>query len=191
MEEIWRRIEAWLKDNVPEGVILMNPSSTEAEIQQAETTLEIRFPQDFRTFLKIHNGEQWESRGLMEGWRFHSLDDIVEDWSVWKEIFGSGPFDAGKTRPDPGVRDDWWNPGWIPIVTNDGGDSYCLDMAPDPGGREGQIIWMWHDMSDRSVEASSFRKWMENLAQGMESGKYFFHEEEGNIVVAGEEDEEA
>lgn len=195
MEEIWQRIETWLQneENVPKGEILLNPGATEEEIQQTETTLGIRFPKDFRTFLKIHDGEPWASRGVMEGWRFLALKEIVEDWSIWKKLLDAGTFDKNEGDSDPGVRNAWWNPGWISIATNDCGDGYCLDMAPTPEGQEGQIILMWHDMSDRTLEAPNFRAWMEYLAEGMESGDVYYCEDEEAIVRADplEEGEEA
>jgi cell wall assembly regulator SMI1 len=47
-----------------------------------------------------------------------------------------------------------------------------LDLDPAEGGTKGQIIYQFHDDLFRSVEACSFREWMELYVTDLENGKY-------------------
>jgi cell wall assembly regulator SMI1 len=57
------------------------------------------------------------------------------------------------------VRDDWWNPRWIPFTHDGGGNHLCLDLDPAEGGAVGQVISMWHDSGERAVQGHSFGEW--------------------------------
>jgi cell wall assembly regulator SMI1 len=56
----------------------------------------------------------------------------------------------------------WWNPLWIPIATNGGGDDICIDLDPAEGGKVGQIITFWHDWELREVILDSLEEWLIN-----------------------------
>jgi cell wall assembly regulator SMI1 len=58
--------------------------------------------------------------------------------------------------PDPGVQDAWWDPGWISIASDGGGDSVCIDLHPATGGTAGQVILMNHENGFRPRLAGSF-----------------------------------
>jgi cell wall assembly regulator SMI1 len=67
-----------------------------------------------------------------DGYRLLTLRDLTAKWARWKKLTDMGEFKGLKSGPDRGVRDDWWNPGWIPFADNGSGDLLCLDMAPAP-----------------------------------------------------------
>jgi len=41
---------------------------------------------------------------------------------------------------------------------------HCLDLAPAQGGRDGQVIMVWHERADSRVVAASLLEWLDDLA---------------------------
>jgi cell wall assembly regulator SMI1 len=127
--------------------------ASEAALQKTEEALGVQFPEEFRAAYRLHDGGGDE--GIFAGWELLSLEGIVGQWKIWKELVDSGTFEGTKSTPDRGVKDDWWNPRWIPFTYDGAGNHHCLDLDPAPGGRVGQIIEMWHDADERPVAARS------------------------------------
>ncbi|UUZ53684.1 SMI1/KNR4 family protein [Massilia sp. H-1] len=140
-------------------------------------------PNNYVDFLKIHNGQRGSAGGLFDNSEFLSTTAILDQWKVWKELLDSGDFDGIKSEPDRGIRDDWWNSKWIPVTHNGGGDHYCLDLEPGPGGAEGQIITMWHDMAIRAIEARSFSDWFKKYVDAVLVSKYVYSEDFGGLIA--------
>lgn len=87
--------------------------------------------------------------------------------------------EAITSDPDPGIKNDWWNPKWIPITADGCGDNFCIDMDPAEAGRAGQIISMWHDAGWREIKSNSFENWIIQYASDPKSGKYIYEEQLG------------
>ncbi|KOV82030.1 SMI1/KNR4 family protein [Nocardia sp. NRRL S-836] len=69
---------------------------------------------------------------ILRNWRWH-LADVEEDPRRWEHpVLYAGPPDA--------VRPVQFHPLWVPVGANDWGDAVCVDLAPGPGGRVGQVI---------------------------------------------------
>ena len=81
-----------------------------------------------------------------------------------------------------------WNPRWVPIADNGGGDFFCLDLAPSKGGSVGQVIVFFNDMNDRPRIAKPHAAWLEELATGFESGRYLLDDDEGILQAEDDED---
>jgi cell wall assembly regulator SMI1 len=177
MEEIWTRIDAWLKVNAPKVFNTLQPGASDSQIQAAESILAIQFPEDVKASYRIHNGQQtiYDYGLIPEAQEFLSLERIQAEWAVWKELLNQGQL-VGKGEPDPGIKSDWWNLRWIPLTSDYCGNHYCLDLDPAERGNVGQIITMVHDDSYRELLAPSFRSWLENYAAKLESGEYVFSE---------------
>lgn len=147
----------------------LNPGATEDEILVAEMALGFRFPEDFRASLKRHNG-QANNHTLIGMGPLLSTEDIVSQWTIWKELLDDDTFDDVHSDPDPGVKAVWWNLRWIPITYDGAGDHDCIDMDPAEGGTVGQIIEMWHDDSGRPLRSPSFLAWLTACASDLEDG---------------------
>ncbi|MEH2106583.1 SMI1/KNR4 family protein [Nostoc sp.] len=187
MQEIWTRIEFWLKANTPQVLDTLNPGASESQIKAVEDALLIQFPDDVKSSYRIHNGQSGYNYGLINGREFLSLERIQDEWQVWKELLDAGNFDGCESQPEPGIGicTDWWSPLWIPLTYDGAGNHDCLDLAPAKGGKVGQIIQMWHDDGERYLVASSFQNWLEEYATGLESGQYVvFSNKDGGIVKA-------
>jgi molybdopterin molybdotransferase len=54
------------------------------------------------------------------------------------------------------VKGDFFNLRWLPITTDNGGNSCCLDLDPPRASGRGQVIFFDHEDEVREVEARSF-----------------------------------
>ena len=182
MHSLWNKFEVWLSENWPEGLAGLNPPATDQQIADLEKSLGVVLPKDYVTCLKIHNGQSQEIGGLFDGSEFLSTDEILAQWSVWKELLDSGEFAGINSDPATGVRNDWWNARWIPFTHNGGGDHLCLDLDPEASGSPGQVIMMWHDSSERELVALNFGTWFKLYAKGVFSGEFVYSDDYGGLI---------
>ena len=180
MKTIWDRIHFWLESNALEVLASLRPGATQEQLRAAEEAMGVRFPEEVEIVYRVHDGQV---RGLnhsfapafIEGDEWFSLERMVESWRVWKDLVEGGHFDGIESEPEGRIRSDWYHLGWIPVTGDGGGDSRCLDLAPAPGGRVGQIIRQIHDDGYRSVEADSLIEWFSAFADDLEAGEYTTH----------------
>lgn len=181
METYWNRIKAVLEKIAPQLPGELNPGIDEKEIKALETGIGTQLPEDVIAFYKVHNGQSTESAGLMNGEELLSAERIYDEWLVWKDLLDNKDFEGkdGPYRSDPesGIKNDWWNPMWIPITYNGSGDHICIDLDPAEGGKKGQIIMMWHDDPQRTLEAGSFKEWIGRYVDLLESGQMVYDED--------------
>jgi cell wall assembly regulator SMI1 len=183
MEQIWQRIEAWLAANAAPIATGLNPPATVKELTDTEQFLGVQFPEDVRNSYLRHNGQAFDSPWMIDGWEWLSLERIQDEWKVWKGLLDGGDFEGIQSDADgSSVRNDWWNPAWIPLTYSGSGDHHCLDLAPGPQGKVGQIIEMWHDEGSRPVVAASFRAWLSEFANALENNELVLSDEYGSLV---------
>jgi cell wall assembly regulator SMI1 len=179
---IWNRFENWLTKNAPHLPAELNASASEDAISKLEKKISGTLPKEYIEFLKIHNGQNRESEGLIDTEEILSTKRVIEEWSVWKELLDKGDFKDSQSQADKGIKPDWWNSKWIPITYDGSGNHYCIDLDPDKGGTSGQIIRMWHDSAERELIANSFKEWISNYVNDLEKGKYVYSEDWGGII---------
>lgn len=183
MEQVWQRIEAWLSANAAPIAVGLNPPASARELADTEQLLGVPFPEDVRASYLRHDGQTFDSPWMMDGWEWLSLGRIRDEWKVWKDLLDSGDFAGIQSDADGSmVRNDWWNPAWIPLTYSGSGDHHCLDLAPGPRGTVGQIIEMWHDDGSRPVLSDCFRTWLTNFAEALERDELVLSEEFGSLV---------
>lgn len=77
-------------------------------------------------------------------------DEILQTWQMYIAIEQEDPRDWAQpvlyVGPPDAVRTVQFHPLWVPIGANDWGDTLCVDLAPGPGGRVGQVIQMAGEM---------------------------------------------
>ena len=174
MKQTWETIETWLGANVP-GVLekLLAPATLQ-DIQRAEEILGVSLPEEVRESYFIHNGQALDEGtaafGLIAGHELLRLSYITAAWRGYKAQYDEGSFDV-MPEPVPGLKDDFWNPKWIPITTMGTSEHHCIDLDPGPGGTVGQII-LWSRDGHREVVARSFKEWLEQFAQDLVEGHY-------------------
>lgn len=159
MKNQWKRLEIWLKTNNPALMADLNPPASDAEIKELEQKIGMKLPEDFVECLKVHNGQKGEAEWLFSGLEFLSSRRIADEWAIWKDLLDGGDLDGAEAEPETGIQPVWWSPKWIPFTYNGAGDHLCLDLDPDRGGQNGQIITLWHDDGARKKKSDSFAQW--------------------------------
>lgn len=175
--EAWARIEGWLASNAPEISVWLNPPATLEAIAATEDLVGARFPDDVREAYLLHDGQPDDSPWLMYGWQWLSMEYIRGEWQTWKDLLDDGVFGEENWGEGDGdiVRENSWNPGWVPITSDGGGYNHCVDLAPGPRGTPGQVIEMRHDDFARPLLATSFSVWVARFADALEAGQFVLH----------------
>ena len=174
VQSSWKRIELALANDFPAIRKSLGKGATEKTLAKLEKQLGVKLSADILASLAIHNGQN------VEGTLFSDRDngdfyllpvtEIVSDWKMLKMLVGIGEFEDQTSRPDKGIRDDWYNLGWIPLLSNGGGDLICVDLAPAKGGKKGQVLMMNHDSASRQLLAKSFKEFLSHMADEIEDG---------------------
>jgi cell wall assembly regulator SMI1 len=184
----WNTIHSWFAKHAPQKLEASGPPATDDEVKAAETELGRSLPEDLKAFYTLHNGiatDVFPSCVGFDSMGFTplSLEQIVEEWRLWKDNSDAGEFADSKAKAKPGIRPEWWNDAWVPFASNGGGDCQCVDLAPAQGGSIGQVISIWHDMDERRLLAPSFVEFLEQIARGLESGRYKFKPGYGPVAI--------
>jgi Protein involved in beta-1,3-glucan synthesis len=169
MKLLWNRMEAWLKEHAPEVLTDLNPGASEAEISHLEEVTGCKLPCDLKESLSIHNGQSGDAQWLIAGWELLSTERILEEWQVWKGLYDSNSFEDWTIEAQEGIMNAWWQPAWLPLTYDGSGNHHCIDLLPAKGGRNGQIISMWHDSGERVILAENYAQWFEHLVRTFES----------------------
>ena len=182
MQSTWDRIKRWLSENAPTVHASLRPGASSEAIETAETAMGVRFPDAFRASFSIHDGQEEEAPGLINGCELLSLERVVDEWAIWTELLRENEFEGCESESDGPVRNDWWNPMWIPFTYDGEGNHHCVDLDPAEGGEVGQVIVMMHDDPYRPVLAVNYADWLEAFAEDLESGVYVYDENDGGVV---------
>jgi len=186
LDRTWKRIRLWLGnikplDYLPEGV-------SPADISRAEAILGFNLPKELKSLYKTHNGTNgiWLCEygclmPLISPPRLYRrkrllVPTVCEKVSAMGSLLRSGAFDPkSRSQPNGPIKTDWWSLKWLPITDNKQGDHVCIDLDPAKGGRKGQVINWWHERGATQVLSMSIAKWLETVANDLESGEWIDH----------------
>ena len=163
MKQQWERLEAWLETHNPVLLADLNPPASDADIRELEQKLGVKLPMDFVECLKVHDGQREKSGWLFDGKEFMSTRNILMSWSAWGDLLEDGDFDGKISRPVIGIQSGWWIKEWVPFATNGSGDYLCIDLSPSGNGNSGQVIKVFHDVPDRTLDAICFSAWFDRF----------------------------
>jgi cell wall assembly regulator SMI1 len=186
MKLIWDRLHTWLRANAPLVYGDLRPGASEKKIRATEVALGVQLPDDVKACYRIHDGQRPANRrgsvrSFLDCHEWHSLEDIVASWKVWKKLLDDGIFAGRRWPAERGVRSDWFHPGWVPVASG----TWCevfLDLVPTRGGRVGQVLELVRDPPSRDVLADSFTEWLTWFADDLEDGTYAWSDEYDGIV---------
>lgn len=81
------------------------------------------------------------------------------------------------SQPPNAVQKAYVHPAWIPLARDWGGNNICVDLAPGPTGKWGQVIIMGRDYDCKYVIARSWSAFLATVADDMSTDKWFIDEE--------------
>jgi cell wall assembly regulator SMI1 len=151
----WDFFESELEeDSLPSG-------ASEEAIKEVEALMKVALPPEVRKFYGRHDGSgsrsisPWED-GFGQVY-FLSLEKMASTWEFMCETgkhFEEEEDDFG-TQIGP-IKENYWNPAWIPFAENQCGDNFFLDFDPAKGGVSGQVVDWWHEQARSKLISSSF-----------------------------------
>lgn len=190
MNKLATRLQAAIAKNQkrhPEAIIGLNFGANDDELAQLELLIGAILPEDFKTVYRQHNGQLEDGANVFNGEEWLSLERIAEEWTLWKKRFDKQEFATLAGVPtDDGIRAVWWTPLWLPFSADGAGNHLCLDLNPSSSGRYGQIVRVWQDDAERSLDATSFEEWLDAYVEGLEESDFIYSEECDAIIDADE-----
>jgi cell wall assembly regulator SMI1 len=172
MDEIWKRIEAWLAANAPDIRADLQPGASDADLASAAAAFGVELPSDVVASYRVHDGTRGGAGPLLGDWRLLSLAAAAQEWKTLQEWADGGEFEDSEAEPAAQIKDDWWNPRWIPVASNSAGDFLCVDLDPAPAGTRGQVMSYYHAEPRRELVAASIERWLADFAAALVGAKY-------------------
>ncbi len=155
IESLWVRIERVLAGFDNGYVEQLNPPISEDELAEVENELGYALPAALRASLRIHNGTR---REFVSRYRLYDGAGMVST----RDMYISDAVHYVQELLEPEVSDRyWWHPGWIPVG---GWEAYEIFVNLETGAV------CWFDESSGVWQASSWMRWLENIATRLESG---------------------
>lgn len=81
------------------------------------------------------------------------------------------------SQPSGAIQKAYVHPAWIPMARDWGGNNICVDLAPGPTGKWGQVILMGRDYDCKFVVSRSWSAFLATVADDMSTDKWFIDEE--------------
>lgn len=205
LRHTWKRIRAWCENHYSELDDTLNWPATEAAIDDLELTIGFTLPTAVRDSYLCYDGQEIESNnscsdGLFFGLPLLSLEQIAEEWRFWRGVDDDATSGANaevkgwmSSCPNGWIRHEYSCRGWIPLVTDHGGNYIGVDMMPPPngGGAPGQVILFGRDFDTKIVlwrgeGEGGWGRFLQYVAEELESGEMWTLDD----LSAGSEDEE-
>jgi len=188
MKDVWERLEAWGKKSGA-GSLKLRDGASEKAIAAAEKAMKLKFPQDLRESLLLHDGQEDEPDfDWMPGCSpLQPLHALVERWKEERDMEEEEVEDED-SEDDAKLKDGLYNVKRIPIAGTQwwDGDNTYVDLAPGSKGKAGQIITFTSEC-DISVLGPSLRATLERYAKMLEGGKLVWKKGAG-VVPKGKSD---
>jgi cell wall assembly regulator SMI1 len=160
--ETLTRLDKWMTGHRARFHSALRPGASAAECDTLAAALDKPVPEELRTWLGWHNGQNADVPGAFEqNWNLMSAQEIAD---AKKEL------DA---QPHEG-----WQSSWVPFLDDDKGNYLCLDLgSPGLPVRE-----CWLGRSDHPVAAPSLSAWLADFVAALERGDYHEDPERGAFL---------
>ena len=167
----------WVAQFAPS--IVFRPPVNPAALENFHEKSGLSLPDDLIQYLQITDGETRTSAGMIGNWCLMPLLEIQAAWGLLEKLGEKGAFLHKEPEKSPYLRDAWWHPTWVPIVSNDEGDYFCLDTDPPDPNRGGQVLLYLQNQPRRPLVASNLRTWFDRIARDLAAGLYIFDPYQG------------
>jgi cell wall assembly regulator SMI1 len=159
LEQAWVEYRRWLSERAPAAFANLAPGASDDALVELAEQVKQPIPAELKALLRLNNGQlDRDGCTAFPGLEFLSTDWIIDQWIEWDDFrLGETPeglesLDDYSRALDPGVRDVYTHPGWIPLLKDgDRSDYVGLDVAPAKGGVSGQVINFGRDEDEHFV----------------------------------------
>jgi len=174
---IFAQIRTWMQHHAPDVTFRLPAKPTAIDNYQTLSGLPV--PKSLRQLLLVSDGETRKSAGMIGNWRLMSISEIQAAWGLLNQLDKKGAFADRKPKSSPYLRTTWWYSAWIPIVTSDQGDYFCLDTDPPEPNRYGQVLLFLQSRPERPLIAGSLESWLDRIMRDLEADQYKYDPENG------------
>jgi len=176
------RIQSWAQHHAPD--VTFRPPAKPTAVDCFEYKSGLTVPESLRQTLLIMDGETHRSAGMIGNWRLMPITEIQAAWGLLNKLAEKGAFTDHAPKTSPYIQKVWWYSAWIPIVTSDMGDYFCLDTDPPEPERYSQVLLFLQNRPDRPLIAGSLEAWFDRILRDLESDLYQYDPEQGFDVEA-------
>ena len=176
------KFQDWMKNNAP-GVVFRPPANPDALDNFAEKS-GLTLPDDLQQLLMVADGETRNSAGSIGNWRIMPINEIQAAWGLLTQLSAKGAFSDLAPEHSPYLRSAWWHPGWIPVISSDAGDYFCIDTDPPEAERTGQVLLFLQSQPTRPLVAANLAGWFDRITHDLFAGIYTYDKDEGFNGIA-------
>ena len=170
-------IQGWARGHAPD--VAFRPPASSAALDNFSEKSGLDVPEDLRQAWLLADGETRKSAGMIGNWRLMPIAEIQAAWGLLTRIAVEAGFAGRVPQTSPYLQPAWWHASWIPVVSSDTGDYFCIATEPPESERAGQILLFLQDRPERPLVAGSLRAWFDRIAKDLQAGIYTYHPEEG------------
>lgn len=182
----YRRIEAWFQER---GVSLgFEPGVDDAALDAAEKRLGFALPAEVRDAFTARNGQSIDHfegpdgpRILFTCMRFHSLDDMLQDWEANKGAHSDEGYDYLSAKDT--IRGALFHPKRLAFASQEGSTWLYIDLVPGPKGTEGQILFNTTEV-DMALMGTSVGDFLARYADALDAGTIVLVDWDGRKAMA-------
>ncbi|HWG44665.1 MAG TPA: SMI1/KNR4 family protein [Gemmataceae bacterium] len=157
MNELIDQLDGYLARCRPDYYRQLQPGVSEQALDTFQSQVGVKLPPLFLHLYKWRNGQDADcSANLTDNWMFTPIEEVI---SIKETLDGM----IGTDFEEP----NWWSRGWVPFLSNGGGDHLCLDLTAEFGGVPGQLVSFWHDWDNRSVKFPSMEAWLQAVVDSI------------------------
>lgn len=158
MKELIEEVDRRLARRRPNYYSQLQPGVGQQAIDAFQSRLGAQLPLAFSELYRWRNGQNPNcSAALINNWMFSPLEEVVSTKDLLDGMIGTD-------FEEP----TWWSRGWVPFLSNGGGDHLCLDLAAELSGKPGQLLAFWHDWDNRSIKFASMEMWLQAVVRSLD-----------------------
>lgn len=169
LPSLFERLERWLAANAPQIHAELTPGVKNSELDELEALTGQTLPPDFRALYRRH-GDWGRALRLTH----MPLIQVHRDWLMWESLSGedfASSLEGHFSFPPGAITPRYINLGWIPFLTDYGGNAVGIDLAPAPSGVRGQVITFGRDEREKYVLAASLGDFLNEYVERLEAGR--------------------
>jgi cell wall assembly regulator SMI1 len=144
IDDIWDRIEAWLRTNAPASDEHLGVPARRDTIPPVATLVGEPLPDDLVAWWRRSCGTTSFLAGrLLTGFAPYSIEEAVECRTMMLKIAACDDSELADLSAEPAGSPCWnWLPMWVPIAYDSGGDLLFVDLRPGP---EHGCVTRWYE----------------------------------------------
>ena len=169
LPSLFERLERWLAAHAPQIHAELTPGVKNSELDELEALTGQTLPPDFRALYRRH-GDWGRALRLTH----MPLMQVHRDWLMWESLSGedfASTMEGHASFPAGAITPRYINLGWIPFLTDYGGNSVGIDLAPASAGVRGQVITFGRDEREKYVLAPSLHDFLREYVERLEAGR--------------------